>query len=284
MSSRCSMLRVRAGRGDLLVQHRVEHIALAPVHLDQLVPARAALDRGVVEGDRGRGQVEHRVKDRSQSVAHAGVRDPEDGVEDHVERQALRDLDHGHLGSRGPRVELVLHEPLHQPRVATHPFAVERWRQQLAAGEVLGRLEQQQRPVAEGFAQQVVGVSFRRRLAGQQAADHVAVDRDDALRKAADLGAEVRAVAIVSPLGELPVPIRPQVRLHPGRERGPGGKRSFTRVKLRLAGRVHNMATISTMAARPELWVCHLGTLDYREALGLQERVRAARQQELCPT
>jgi lipoyl(octanoyl) transferase len=43
------------------------------------------------------------------------------------------------------------------------------------------------------------------------------------------------------------------------------------------------MATISTMAARPELWVCHLGTLDYREALRLQERVRGARQEELVP-
>jgi lipoyl(octanoyl) transferase len=32
-----------------------------------------------------------------------------------------------------------------------------------------------------------------------------------------------------------------------------------------------------------ELWVCQLGTLDYREALALQERVRAARQQELVP-
>ncbi len=37
------------------------------------------------------------------------------------------------------------------------------------------------------------------------------------------------------------------------------------------------------MASRPELWVCHLGTLDYREALALQERVRAARQEELVP-
>jgi lipoyl(octanoyl) transferase len=32
-----------------------------------------------------------------------------------------------------------------------------------------------------------------------------------------------------------------------------------------------------------ELWVCQLGTLDYREALALQERVRAARQQDLIP-
>ena len=31
-------------------------------------------------------------------------------------------------------------------------------------------------------------------------------------------------------------------------------------------------------ADRPELWVCHLGTVEYREALDLQERVRAARQ------
>ncbi len=29
---------------------------------------------------------------------------------------------------------------------------------------------------------------------------------------------------------------------------------------------------------RPELWVCHLGTIEYREALALQERVRSARQ------
>jgi lipoyl(octanoyl) transferase len=33
----------------------------------------------------------------------------------------------------------------------------------------------------------------------------------------------------------------------------------------------------------PELWVCQLGTLDYRTALALQERVRDARQQGLVP-
>ena len=32
-----------------------------------------------------------------------------------------------------------------------------------------------------------------------------------------------------------------------------------------------------------ELWVCHLGTLEYREALALQEVVRDARQRELVP-
>jgi lipoate-protein ligase B len=32
-----------------------------------------------------------------------------------------------------------------------------------------------------------------------------------------------------------------------------------------------------------ELWVCHLGVLEYREALALQERIRAARQAELIP-
>jgi lipoyl(octanoyl) transferase len=34
---------------------------------------------------------------------------------------------------------------------------------------------------------------------------------------------------------------------------------------------------------RPELWVCHLGTIEYREALALQEHVRAARQQDELP-
>src|SRR5437660_43705 len=33
----------------------------------------------------------------------------------------------------------------------------------------------------------------------------------------------------------------------------------------------------------PELWVCHLGTLEYRDALALQERVRAARQRGAVP-
>ena len=39
------------------------------------------------------------------------------------------------------------------------------------------------------------------------------------------------------------------------------------------------------MADRPidELWVCHLGTVDYREALDLQERVRTARQADEVP-
>jgi len=32
-----------------------------------------------------------------------------------------------------------------------------------------------------------------------------------------------------------------------------------------------------------ELWVCHLGTVDYRAALALQERVRAARQADQVP-
>lgn len=35
--------------------------------------------------------------------------------------------------------------------------------------------------------------------------------------------------------------------------------------------------------SRPELWVCHLGAVEYREALALQERVRAARQQDEVP-
>jgi lipoyl(octanoyl) transferase len=33
----------------------------------------------------------------------------------------------------------------------------------------------------------------------------------------------------------------------------------------------------------PELWVCHLGTVDYVSALGLQERIRAARQAGAVP-
>lgn len=35
--------------------------------------------------------------------------------------------------------------------------------------------------------------------------------------------------------------------------------------------------------AMPELWVCQLGMVEYREALALQERLRAARQAEAVP-
>ena len=33
----------------------------------------------------------------------------------------------------------------------------------------------------------------------------------------------------------------------------------------------------------PEIWVCHLGVVDYREALSLQERIREARQADELP-
>jgi lipoyl(octanoyl) transferase len=37
------------------------------------------------------------------------------------------------------------------------------------------------------------------------------------------------------------------------------------------------------VSAQQELWVCHLGTVEYREALRLQEDVRTARQQDALP-
>jgi lipoyl(octanoyl) transferase len=37
------------------------------------------------------------------------------------------------------------------------------------------------------------------------------------------------------------------------------------------------------VTATPDLWVCQLGTVEYGEALALQERVRAARQQDEVP-
>jgi lipoyl(octanoyl) transferase len=40
---------------------------------------------------------------------------------------------------------------------------------------------------------------------------------------------------------------------------------------------------VSVSNARPELWVCHLGTIEYRSALALQERIRAARQEDELP-
>jgi lipoyl(octanoyl) transferase len=44
-----------------------------------------------------------------------------------------------------------------------------------------------------------------------------------------------------------------------------------------------NGAPPALQRAQPELWVCHLGTVEYREALALQERIRFARQEDLLP-
>ncbi|MBV9836534.1 MAG: lipoyl(octanoyl) transferase LipB [Solirubrobacterales bacterium] len=44
------------------------------------------------------------------------------------------------------------------------------------------------------------------------------------------------------------------------------------------------MRSVNSMPGdAPELWVCHLGTVEYREAFALQDRIRAARQRELVP-
>src|ERR1035438_4367625 len=37
------------------------------------------------------------------------------------------------------------------------------------------------------------------------------------------------------------------------------------------------------ISEHPELWVCHLGTIEYRQALALQESIRAARQADELP-
>ena len=37
------------------------------------------------------------------------------------------------------------------------------------------------------------------------------------------------------------------------------------------------------MTPLPEIWVCHLGVVDYGEAIALQERLRAARQEDEVP-
>src|SRR5690242_3813527 len=44
-----------------------------------------------------------------------------------------------------------------------------------------------------------------------------------------------------------------------------------------------NGSRVRPKPTQPELWVCHLATVDYRKALALQERIRSARQQDLVP-
>src|SRR5271155_5353709 len=43
------------------------------------------------------------------------------------------------------------------------------------------------------------------------------------------------------------------------------------------------MGAMNAASSRPELWVCHLGTVEYRRAVAAQEHVRALRQAEELP-
>ena len=155
--------RIGAGGGDLLVEQRVEHVALAPVDLGELVEPRAALDGGVVQRDRLGREGEDRVEDHAETVAEVIVRHSEDGLEDDLEREALGDREDRRHAARLPRIELPLHEPLHRSRIRAHPIAVKRRREQPAACEVLAGLEQHQRPLPQSLPQQVVGVPLHAR-------------------------------------------------------------------------------------------------------------------------
>ncbi|MFL5823558.1 MAG: lipoyl(octanoyl) transferase LipB [Solirubrobacteraceae bacterium] len=61
---------------------------------------------------------------------------------------------------------------------------------------------------------------------------------------------------------------------------GPSGNADSADAPARAAD---TPARSADTPARSELWVCHLGTLEYREALSLQERMREARQLDRVP-
>ena len=89
--------------------------------------------------------------------ARALGRDAEDRAQDHLERDRLHArVDRRTPGPRGQRVELALGRLAHDRLVRAHPVAVERRQHHLAAREVLGALEQQQRARADQRPQRTV--------------------------------------------------------------------------------------------------------------------------------
>ena len=96
------------------------------------------------------------------------VANPEHELNDHRQRQlpgARVDRDHVAGPPAGDLRRGELTDPV---RVRANPLAVERGQLQAPPGEVLGRLEHDQRTVAEERPQEVVAVPLAQRIAGEQ--------------------------------------------------------------------------------------------------------------------
>jgi len=202
--------RVGARGLDVMQQQAVEPGLEPVVGVRGGIPAPVEL--GQVGRDRGE-RIGHGVEDRAQLAPHAPVLDAEHRLQDHVERKGLRDgLDLDDI-TRPPPAKLVGDQPLHQPRVALHARAVEGRQQELAPGQVVGRLEREHRVLAEERDQEVVGVPLDRGVAREQALDRLAISRDHRGLQASDPGRKRVPVTAVLRAGELGVAVRPQPRL-----------------------------------------------------------------------
>ena len=141
-------------------------------------PAAAARARGRAAGAgaAAEGVAERVVDEPAQAAAHRGVGDAEDGLEDDLHGQVLglREDLHRRRPGRQPSSSASMSRCM-QVGVRPHAVAVERREQELAALEVLGRLEQQDRAVADERLEDLVGVALassgapvsRRRIASR---------------------------------------------------------------------------------------------------------------------
>ena len=89
----------------------------------------------------------------------AGVRDAQDGLQDDLHRQVLG-RQHVDDVAGAPRIDLLVDESLQQLGVRADALAVEGREQELAALEVLSRLEEEERAITDERPQHVVAVAF----------------------------------------------------------------------------------------------------------------------------
>ena len=164
-------------------------------------------------------------------MQRAALADAEDRAHDHLERDRLHARMDGERGADGPTVELAFCRLQDRRLVRPHPVAVERRQHHAAAREVIGALEQQQRPRAHQRAER--HGSPRRQVVpalGVQRSQHLGRG-DHHQRRLEALEHDAERVPVASPAGlhERDRPREPARGLQRGRLGRAGGERGHRR-------------------------------------------------------
>ena len=239
-----------APRRDLLEQQRVDLARPAPA-APPAAPCGRTAPRPAAARRRRREQVPRAVRAAARG---APVRHPEDRVEDHVERDRLHARMDRERPTDRPRGELALGRLAHDRLVRAHPVTAKRRQHHLAARQVLGPLEQQQRPRADERLERHLppGRHVVPALAVQRA-DHVRVRHDHERRlEALEHDAERVAVAPPAVLEEADRPREPARGLQRGGFGRAGGDRGHPpTVPTKPGVRPLSSRSLRTMCARP---------------------------------
>ena len=149
MSSRSSRSPLGAALGDLGVEQLVDFLELALELAPGPRPPKRRVARPISWAKGEAVSSSTLVSSAAQALQPRPLGDAEDDAQDHLQGDRLHARVDRELLAQRPGVDLGVDDLLEDRLVGAHPLAVEGGQHQLAVGEVVGALEQQQRAGAE---------------------------------------------------------------------------------------------------------------------------------------